>query len=180
MAQEENQVLPKGPAGAHPFQSVMDELRDAGVRILGGENFYKLLYKLCKHKGMQMNGSPTTAAKNGGLKRSVVISQAKELLREYKATGLIVLPAHIKAKGSNNKYKHDGEADANRNFNGQDWKAPNPPLPKHAKPATTIWGIQSAQKQARKAISNASKMAVIEAYAKEHKCTIAQAMVTLM
>jgi hypothetical protein len=47
-------------------------------------------------------------------------------------------------------------------------------------PATTLGGIRAGQNQVRKAISNASKLAVIEAYAKEHKCTIAQAMVALM
>ena len=180
MAHEETEAQPDGMAGNHPYQSVIDELKAAGVRITGSENPHKLLYKLCKLKGLQMNGSATTAAKNGGLKRSKVITQARELLREYMTTGLIVLPEHIKAKGSNNKYKHDGEAEANRNFNGHGWKAPNPPLPKRATPATTLGGIQSGQKQVRKAISNASKMAAIEAYAKEHKCTIAQAMVALM
>lgn len=180
MAHEETEAQPDGMAGNHPYQSVIDELKAAGVRITGSENSHKLLYKLCKLKGLQMNGSATTAAKNGGLKRSKVITQARELLREYMTTGLIVLPEHIKAKGCNNKYKHDGEAEANRNFNGHGWKAPNPPLPKRATPATTLGGIQSGQKQVRKAISNASKMAAIEAYAKEHKCTIAQAMVALM
>jgi hypothetical protein len=173
-------LQPKGPAGLHPFQSVIDELIAGGVRITGSENSHKLLYKLCTHKGMQMNGSATTAAKNGGLKRTKVITQARELLREYVKTGLIVLPAHLKAKGSDNKYKHDGEAEANRNFNRKGWKAPNPPKPKRTKPATTLGGIQSGQKQARTAISNAGKMAAIEAYAKEHKCTITQAMVALM
>jgi hypothetical protein len=180
MADEEFQEQAQYPAGKHPFQSVIDELKAADVGVTGGENAHKLLFKLCKMKGLQMNGSPTTAAKNGGLKRTKVIAEARELLREYMATGLIVLPAHIKAKGSNNKYKHDGEADANRNFNGHGWKAPNPPLPKRVKPATTLSGIQSGQKVARKAISNASKMAAIEAYAKENNCTIAQAMVAFM
>jgi len=180
MAHQEAQAQPEGTAENHPFQSVIDELKSGGVRITGSENPHKLLYKLCILKGLQMNGSATTAAKNGGFQRNKVIAQARELLREYMTTGLIVLPGHIKAKGSNNKYKYDGEAEANRNFNGHGWKAPNPPLPKRATPAATLGGIQSGQKQVRKAISNASKMAVIEAYAKEHKCTIAQAMVTLM
>lgn len=180
MVPEEAQAQPNGAASVHPLQPVIDELKAAGVRITGSENPYKILYKLCTFKGLQMNGSATTAAKNGGLKRTKVIAQARALLREYMATGLIVLPGHIKAKGSDNKYKHDGEAEANRNFNRAGWKAPNPRLPKRAKPAETLGGIQSGQKSARKAISNASKMATIEAYAKEHNCTIAQAMVALM
>ncbi len=45
------------PAGAHPLQAVIDELMAAEVRVTGCENAYKLLYKLCKLKGMQMNGS---------------------------------------------------------------------------------------------------------------------------
>ena len=95
-------------AGNHPYQSVIDELKAAGVCITGSENSHKILYKLCKLKGLKMNGSATTAAKNGGLKRSKVITKARELLGEYMTSGLIVLPEHIKAKGSNYKYKHDG------------------------------------------------------------------------
>lgn len=111
----------------HPFQSVIDELIAADVRITSGENMHRLLFKLCRYKGIQMNGSATTAARNGGLKRSKVISQAKALLREYVETGLIVLPAHMKAKGAEHKYKHDGHAGANRNIWRTGWKSPTPP-----------------------------------------------------
>lgn len=110
----------------HPFQSVIDELEAAGVRITSSENAHKLLYKLCKHKSLQMNGSATTAAKNGGIARNKVISQARALLTEYVKTGLIVLPEHMKAKGSDHKYQHDGQADANRNLWRSGWKAPAP------------------------------------------------------
>ncbi|MHD0644049.1 hypothetical protein ACYPKM_00265 [Pseudomonas aeruginosa] len=172
----------KGPSGIHPFQSVIDELMAAGIRVTGSENAHKLLYKLCTLKGMQMNGSATTAARNGGLKRDKVIAQARVLLKEYMSTGLIVLPAHIKAKGSDSKYKHDGDPDAGRNFNREGWRAPLPKKPKRAKPAKelTLGGIRLGQKSAKKAIGNAQKMAAVEAYAKEHGCTIAQAMVALM
>jgi len=164
----------------HPLQPVIDELKTAGVRVTGSENAHRLLYKLCTLKELQMNGSATTAARNGGVSRTKVITQARAILREYMATGLIVLLAHLKAKGSNNKYKHDGDPEANRNFNAKGWKAPNPKTPKRKAPAATLGAIQSGQKQARKAISNASKMAAIEAYAKQNNCTIAQAMVALM
>lgn len=110
----------------HPFQSVIDELKAADVRISGCENAHKLLFKLCRHKGIQMNGSALTAAKNGGLPKKKVISQAKAILAEYMKTGLLVLPAHIKAKGAEHKYKHDGDANANRNLWRNGWKSPAP------------------------------------------------------
>lgn len=40
--------------------------------------------------------------------------------------------------------------------------------------------LEKASSEAGKAISKAKKMAQIEAYAKEHGCTITQAMVALM
>lgn len=113
-------------SGQHPFQAIIDELKVAGVRITGCENAHRLLFKLCKHKGMQMNGSATTAAKNGSIKRQKVISQARALLVEYLRTGLIVLPGHLKAKGSEHKYKHDGNATANRNLWRAGWKSSAP------------------------------------------------------
>ncbi|QUG93165.1 hypothetical protein GR140_30870 (plasmid) [Pseudomonas putida] len=171
-----------GPAGIHPFQAVIDELKGAEVRVTGCESAYKLLYKLCKLKGMQMNGSAGTAARNGGISNTRVVTQARQLLKEYLATGLIVLPAHIKGKGSENKYKHDGDPEAGRNFNRKGWRAPLPPKQKRTKPAKdlTLGGIQSGQKQTRKTLSDARKMATIEAFAKEHNCTITQAMIALM
>ncbi|AGN82402.1 MULTISPECIES: hypothetical protein [Pseudomonas] len=170
------------PAGAHPLQAVIDELMAAEVRVTGCENAYKLLYKLCKLKGMQMNGSAGTAAGNGGISKTKVVTQARQLLKEYLSTGLIVLPAHIKGKGSEHKYKHDGDPEAGRNFNREGWRAPLPPKPKRTKPAKdqSLGGIQSGQKQARKTLANVRKMATIEAYAKEHSCTITQAMIALM
>lgn len=173
-------LVQAGEIVSHPLQPVIDELKAAGVRVTGSENAHRLLYKLCTLKAMQINGSATTAARNGGVSRTKVITQARAILREYIATGLIVLPAHLKAKGSDNKYKHDGDPEANRNFNAKGWKAPNPKTPKRKAPASTLGGIQGDQKQARKAISNASKMAAIEAYAKNNNCTIAQAMIALM
>ncbi|CAI8806099.1 hypothetical protein K5R88_30410 [Pseudomonas sp. MM213] len=113
-------------SGQHPFQAVIDELTVAGVRITGSENAHRLLFKLCRHKGMQMNGSATTAARNGNVKRQKVISQARALLVEYLKTGLIVLPAHLMAKGAEQKYKHDGNATANRNLWRTGWKSPAP------------------------------------------------------
>ncbi|WP_230124930.1 hypothetical protein [Pseudomonas sp. Bi70] len=110
----------------HPFQSVIDELIAADVRITNSESAHKLLFKLCQHKGLQMNGSALTAAKNGGLPKKKVISQAKEILTEYIKIGLIILPAHMKAKGAEHKYKHDGQAGANRNIWRTGWKAAPP------------------------------------------------------
>jgi hypothetical protein len=100
-------------SGKHPFQAVNDELKVAGVRITGSENSHRLLFKLCMHKVMQINGSVTTAARNGNGRRRKVITQAKVLLHEYLKTGLIVLPEHLRAKGSNHKYKRDGNANVN-------------------------------------------------------------------
>lgn len=110
----------------HPFQSVIDELIAADVRVTSSENAHRLLFKLCKLKGLQMNGSGATAARNGGISRTKVLSQAKALLKEYVETGLIVLPAHMKAKGAEHKYKHDGDAGANRNLWRTGWKSPAP------------------------------------------------------
>lgn len=110
----------------HPFKLVIDELKAAGVKISGGENAYRLLHKLCIHKALQMNGSALRAAKNGGLPRKKVITQANHLLKEYLKTGLIVLPSHMKARGSEHNYKHDGDATANRNLWRAGWRAPAP------------------------------------------------------
>lgn len=113
-------------SGQHPFQAIIDELKVAGVKITGSENSHRLLFKLCRFKEMQMNGSATTAARNGNIKRQKVISQARALLVEYIKTGLIVLPGHMKAKGSEHNYKHDGHATANRNLWRTGWKSPAP------------------------------------------------------
>lgn len=110
----------------HPFQPVIDELAKAQVAIIGSENAYKLLYRLCVLKGIRVNGSPLTAAKNGGFAKKTVISQARVILREYMETGLIVLPAHMKIIGGPVKYKHDGDSTANRNTWKSGWKAPKP------------------------------------------------------
>ncbi|QYN03455.1 hypothetical protein K1T36_09895 [Pseudomonas protegens] len=110
----------------HPFQPIIDELKAAGVKITGGESAYRLLHKLCIQKALQMNGSALRAAKSGGLPRKKVITQAKYLLNEYLKTGLIVLPEHMKIRGSEHKYKHDGDAGANRNLWRTGWKAPTP------------------------------------------------------
>ncbi|WP_299807824.1 hypothetical protein [uncultured Shewanella sp.] len=105
----------------HPFQEVINELKENNVRITGSENAHKLLFKLCKFKEIRMNGSPATCAKNGDLRRNKVIKQAKGILAEYKLTGLLILPVHFKQKGRETKYKHDGNATANRNL----WNSSN-------------------------------------------------------
>jgi hypothetical protein len=95
---------------------VINELKESKIKLTGSENAHKLLLKLCKLKDVIMNGSPTTSAKNGGLKRSKVIQQAKGILTEYQLTNLLILPAHFKQKGPETKYRHDGNATANRNL----------------------------------------------------------------
>lgn len=110
----------------NPFKLVIDELKAAGVKVSDSESAYKLLYKLCMFKSLQMNGSALRAAQNGGLPKKKIFAQAKCLLHEYIKTGLIVLPGHMKARGAEHKYKHDGNARANRNLWRTGWKAPAP------------------------------------------------------
>lgn len=110
----------------HPFQVVIDELKAAGVQINSSESAYKLLYKLCTHRSMRMNGSALKAAQHGGLPKKKVLTQAKALLSEYIKTGLVVLPAHMATKGPDQNYKHDGDGGANRNMWRTGWKSPAP------------------------------------------------------
>ena len=110
----------------HPFQAVIDELEAAGVQINSSESAYKLLYKLCTQKSIRMNGSALKAAQYGGLPKKKVLTQAKALLSEYIKTGIVVLPEHMATKGSDHKYKHDGDSAANRNMWRTGWKAPAP------------------------------------------------------
>lgn len=126
MNQEKTETQPNNSHAAHPFQPIIDELKTANIRITSSESAYKLLYKLCKHKSIRMNGSALKAAQHGGLPKKKIISQARALLREYIKTGLVVLPAHMTVKGSDHKYQHDGDAAANRNMWRTGWRSPSP------------------------------------------------------
>lgn len=126
MSIERTEMQPNDRHGNHPFQIVIDELNAAGVKVNSSTSAYKLLYRLCMYKSIRMNGSALKAAQYGGLPKNKVFTQAKALLKEYIKTGLVALPAHMATKGSDHKYKHDGDAAANRNMWRTGWKSPGP------------------------------------------------------
>lgn len=97
-----------------------DELRESGVKVSGSENAYKLLDKLAKLHGHDMNGRKMVIAKEFGLSQKAVIRLAKAALDNYLETGVLVVPGQFLYR-HRKVYRHDGDAGANRNL----WRASN-------------------------------------------------------
>lgn len=114
--------------GTHRYQAIIDEIKAKEIRITGSENRHKLLYKLCLAKEIRINGSPTKAAKHGRCSRAAIMSQATAILNDYQQTGLLFLPSHFKMRGEAVKYRHDGNANQNRNLNAETNRAQHDPL----------------------------------------------------
>jgi hypothetical protein len=143
----------------NPHQQIIDELTAAGVKV-HNLSPYKLLWQLCVYKGVYMNGSGANAGRNGGIKRQTVTLQARNVLAAYMATGELKLPAHFQMK-----------------------RPAQQPIKAASKTTLDKQNEISLRRQtvvAKILDDKAKKMAAIEAYAKEHNCTITQAMIALM
>jgi hypothetical protein len=99
----------------HPYQKVIREIEASEQKVTGSENAYKLLFKLCRAKGIDMNGNKTAIGKTFGLKEQDVIRLAKETLEHYVETDGLHVPNMFQYRKRKN-YTHDGDASANRNL----------------------------------------------------------------
>ncbi|MDP3536287.1 MAG: hypothetical protein Q8S08_12955 [Halomonas sp.] len=102
------------------MKKAAEELLEKGVKVTGGENAYKLLYKLAKSHGHDMNGSKSAIARAFGLSPKEVMKMSRTALDNYLETGVLVVPGEFLYR-RRKIYRHDGDAGANRNL----WRSSN-------------------------------------------------------
>ncbi|MBB1507536.1 hypothetical protein H5203_18890 [Pseudoalteromonas sp. SG41-1] len=101
-------------------QELFNYLERKGVKLTGSENNYKLLYKLSKINGIDMNGNKSIVMKEFGISKNKIMAMARDTLEFFLNSGNLIVPKEFKYR-KRNVYLHDGDAKANRNL----WRESN-------------------------------------------------------
>lgn len=101
-------------------KKLLNYLESKGVKLSGSENDYKLLYKLSKINGVDMNGNKSIVMKEFGISKNRIMAMARDTLEVFLNSGYLIIPKEFKYR-KKNIYLHDGDAKANRNL----WRESN-------------------------------------------------------
>ena len=80
-------------------QAIFQEIRDGGGKVTEATTPYRILYRLAKVKGIEMNGSAVRIAKLCGVKQSVISVKAKQIMWDYVETGYLKIPQEFQMRG---------------------------------------------------------------------------------
>ena len=104
----------------HPYQRAIDFITEQGGKATQSQKPYRLLHKLAKAKGIYMHGSQAFIGKQFDLSARKMDALARDALKRYCNEGVFQIPDQFKYSERKN-YRHDGDANANRNI----WSSSN-------------------------------------------------------
>jgi hypothetical protein len=99
----------------HPYQVAVDKINEIGLyKAKTGQKTYRLLHKLAKSLGIYMHGSQAYIGQTFNIKEQKMKKMATDALKQYCSSGVLQIPEQFKFN-ENKVYRHDGDANANRN-----------------------------------------------------------------
>ena len=78
---------------------IVAEILACGGRVTLATPSYRMLYKLAKVKGIDINSKSSKIAKICGVKKAFIKRKAKQIMANYIKTGQLVIPREFQIKG---------------------------------------------------------------------------------
>lgn len=105
----------------YPYQVAVDKINEIGIYTARqGQKPYNILHKLAKSLNVYMHGSQSFIGKYFNIPPQKMNKKAANALRQYCEQGVLQIPNEFKYNDKR-EYRHDGDANANRNV----WKESN-------------------------------------------------------